>query len=71
MYSQVNEKHLTDRLSVADILSSMANGADESSSVTVSLTIYLTSIMWLWSINYTMVLIDQCIKLNETHAYLR
>lgn len=45
MYSQVNEKHLTDRLSVADILSSMANGADESSSVTVSLTIYLTSIM--------------------------
>lgn len=41
MYSQVHEKHLTDRLSVADILSSMANGADESSSVTVSLTIYL------------------------------
>lgn len=39
MYSQVNEKNLSDRLSVADILSSMANGVEEpSTSVTVSLT---------------------------------
>ncbi|XP_054711607.1 transcription factor kayak-like [Uloborus diversus] len=30
MYSQANEKNISDRLSVADILSSMANGADES-----------------------------------------
>ncbi|KFM76881.1 Transforming protein v-Fos/v-Fox, partial [Stegodyphus mimosarum] len=37
MYSQGNEKSLSDRLSVADILSSMANGADESpTSVTCS-----------------------------------
>lgn len=40
MYSQLHEKNLSDRLSVADILSSMANGADESSSVTVSIVFY-------------------------------
>ncbi len=45
MYSEINEKNLSDRLSVADILSSMANGADESStSVTVSITILLTNL---------------------------